>query len=647
MAKSETIKTTIDANINTNGNQAITGAVMNSVLKQMVDSTDAQLTELSEETKKNVDEVLGYIADRYDATIVDSGINEYGYTILPSYNASVLIPVKEGDIIRYTGYNNAPENSVIGYAEKGYVGAIQLITQAGEYEKYPILIPQGIKYVLFSGRADHPLYLEKYENLLTYIKESEKAKIEYIYIDGSINCFINESGSATLLDVACRYGYIPVKKGQVFIYSGKATDIVIGVAAYDEEYNYLYPIVAMRDNALIYREVCSNLEFEIPDGVSYIAVSTRDQSEYPLKLSRKLNLAEQAEQDACILLSYDVYNGICINTSTGDTYVLGNAQTTDYIPVTEGEYLIISSSFGYSSGLVGYDNNKEYVRAIANKTENESLYTFGVARDALIKIPNGVAYIRMSTIDSYQYPVVIKRVMGLQDVYKHIPFYQNNYQYAWFGDSISNSCSIPESVEKKMCCKVWNCSFAGAPLTYSDEIYQQLGFMNIANCIKNNDFSSLETAIQKLEQQGKDETSHRSSLENLKSINWEQITHAVIMAGTNDLSVSFATLSDIKNGFTQALQTFISDNPHISIYVVLPPYKRDISNAVNGLNQLDINATIKEVAESFNLPCLDFFHTCGVNEYNQAYYLDDLRLHPNEFGAAMWSTKLSNWLKSL
>lgn len=49
MADFNTIKTTIDANINTNGNQAITGTVMNSVLKQMVDSTDEQLTELSEE----------------------------------------------------------------------------------------------------------------------------------------------------------------------------------------------------------------------------------------------------------------------------------------------------------------------------------------------------------------------------------------------------------------------------------------------------------------------------------------------------------------------------------------------------------------------------------------------------------------------
>ena len=54
MADFNTIKTTIDANINTNGNQAITGAVMNSVLKQMVDSTDSELTKLSAETNHKV-----------------------------------------------------------------------------------------------------------------------------------------------------------------------------------------------------------------------------------------------------------------------------------------------------------------------------------------------------------------------------------------------------------------------------------------------------------------------------------------------------------------------------------------------------------------------------------------------------------------
>lgn len=49
MGRFDNIKTAIDTNINTNGNQAITGAVMNSVMKQTVDSVDTQLTELESE----------------------------------------------------------------------------------------------------------------------------------------------------------------------------------------------------------------------------------------------------------------------------------------------------------------------------------------------------------------------------------------------------------------------------------------------------------------------------------------------------------------------------------------------------------------------------------------------------------------------
>lgn len=49
MGRFDTTKQTIDANIKTNGNQAITGQVLNSVMKDMLSATDAELTELSEE----------------------------------------------------------------------------------------------------------------------------------------------------------------------------------------------------------------------------------------------------------------------------------------------------------------------------------------------------------------------------------------------------------------------------------------------------------------------------------------------------------------------------------------------------------------------------------------------------------------------
>ena len=52
MGRFDNIKTAIDTNINTNGNQAITGAVMNSVMKQTVDSVDTQLTELESKVSK-------------------------------------------------------------------------------------------------------------------------------------------------------------------------------------------------------------------------------------------------------------------------------------------------------------------------------------------------------------------------------------------------------------------------------------------------------------------------------------------------------------------------------------------------------------------------------------------------------------------
>lgn len=59
MANFDTIKTAIDANIKTNGTQDITGGKMNSILHQMVDATDEQLTELESEKKSFVYELIG------------------------------------------------------------------------------------------------------------------------------------------------------------------------------------------------------------------------------------------------------------------------------------------------------------------------------------------------------------------------------------------------------------------------------------------------------------------------------------------------------------------------------------------------------------------------------------------------------------
>ena len=55
MGRFDATKATIDANIKSNGNHEITGAILNSVMKGMVDATDAELTQLSAEVGKKVD----------------------------------------------------------------------------------------------------------------------------------------------------------------------------------------------------------------------------------------------------------------------------------------------------------------------------------------------------------------------------------------------------------------------------------------------------------------------------------------------------------------------------------------------------------------------------------------------------------------
>ena len=104
MASSETIKTTIDVNINTNGNQAITGAVMNSVLKQMVDSTDAQLAELSEKVS-GISEVISVSTS---SNIVD-GFSPANFA---DYNPDNC--VVEGSASEFTITPPSPSNFVIG-----------------------------------------------------------------------------------------------------------------------------------------------------------------------------------------------------------------------------------------------------------------------------------------------------------------------------------------------------------------------------------------------------------------------------------------------------------------------------------------------------------------------------------------------------
>ena len=158
MGRFDNIKTAIDTNINTNGNQAITGAVMNSVMKQTVDSVDTQLTELESEISKNKIETTrsgGYI-------ITNVGIGNV-VNLTPTINYGdyryMIQECKEGDIVYVFGHGG---NNPRLWAFLDSNNVLLSVAEDGEYHfETPIRLvaPQGSAKVIINDDRNREQFI--------------------------------------------------------------------------------------------------------------------------------------------------------------------------------------------------------------------------------------------------------------------------------------------------------------------------------------------------------------------------------------------------------------------------------------------------------------------------------------------------------
>ena len=119
MGRFDNIKTAIDTNIKTNGNQAITGAVLNSVMQQTVDSVDTQLTELESEINDIESETIG---------VADVSFQDVSYTKVPA--------IKSGEKITISLKNISGEVPLVLYGKTessdSTYQTLGLLTKVGE-----------------------------------------------------------------------------------------------------------------------------------------------------------------------------------------------------------------------------------------------------------------------------------------------------------------------------------------------------------------------------------------------------------------------------------------------------------------------------------------------------------------------------------
>lgn len=157
MGRFDTIKTTIDANIKENGNQEITGQKMNSVLTEMINATDAEITELESEVS-NLNELQPWSKVReLDGAITGSGLN-YDFGKYKAYGVAEgdKITIKGGISGSYAAFvTNLPTSTTIPYVE----GQVRLVITPNVAQSF--IVPNGAKYILIestrSGENTKPL----------------------------------------------------------------------------------------------------------------------------------------------------------------------------------------------------------------------------------------------------------------------------------------------------------------------------------------------------------------------------------------------------------------------------------------------------------------------------------------------------------
>ena len=201
MGRFDTTKATIDANIKQNGNQEITGSILNSVMTEMVDATDAQLSKLEQE--KLVQGKGIKIEDNTISVLIDSDLSTASTNPVQNNVITTELErkVEEQDvkalILKEHGYfkYNKSENLVYfkGYTAPDWIPARPWTINAsvGAPLTVHMLIPNASseapistnKFELYGANLEAPYMTWVYDGLLYTLKFGEDLDTQIITIE--------------------------------------------------------------------------------------------------------------------------------------------------------------------------------------------------------------------------------------------------------------------------------------------------------------------------------------------------------------------------------------------------------------------------------------------------------------------------------
>lgn len=263
-----------------------------------------------------------------------------------------------------------------------------------------------------------------------------KAILNVLYTSGEYNGavynrYVNASGTYSGGSGYDSYAPIPVSKGdkvKVWATTGTTLPALFGMNNSD------ITQATVKQNLLIGNTIYNGVELTIEDdSITYVVASSRNENFSPpatvlLKVELTRNKVDIVKEE---LDNIDIYpkktffdslgntnKGKVIRSDTGTITTVSsrpNQSYSDFIKVSAGDRVLISSLFSASVGVAGFDASMVHVSRISDSTTN-SLFQVTAPNDFEITIPSGVEYIIISTLDEITNPIKLSILKPLSKI---------------------------------------------------------------------------------------------------------------------------------------------------------------------------------------------------------------------------------------
>ena len=243
-----------------------------------------------------------------------------------------------------------------------------------------------------------------------------------------------------------------------------------------------------------------------------------------------------------------------------------------------------------------------------------------------------------------------------------------------FGDSIFGMFSAPSDIstflEERTGATVHNCGFGGCRMAkHTSAYYDPFSMYRLADAVVSGDFTLQEQALSNAVaagQTGALVTKFPTTLETLKSIDFNKVDIVTIAYGTNDWQGGCPLDNENNSKDTDcvigalrySIEKILTAYPHLKVFICSPIYRcwnntdgslnydsDNESSAVGGVLLTDIVDKEGNVAKEYHLPFIDNYYSLGINKINRLNYFTIADgTHPNEAGRKLIASHIAKEL---